>query len=296
MNTFFEYNSEFKSSREKGLVDKRTKWQDFYKLTTKVVPQTNFDPFAAIRLRIEEQWFYNKRPYYNIYPSIISCLTKVSLEKLSTNLINLPLPELLLRFPENSNHPLRFWHDDKEYVVRTIMVGDNFKFSNSKENFLIFWIDVGEIIANWNVQMFRILCKKQNTNVEDAFSLLENHPSSNDGIIYPADFIQDCARLVCSVCLMSTDPEIVQPEVLSIDEIRYEKTKDPKYIEKAINRGKLGWNFGKNIDISPHVRAACPAALYWTGPGKTIPTIRFRKGSIVHKNKLSKIPTGYLDE
>lgn len=292
---FYEYNSEFQSSKNKGIITKKTSWQEFYKLTTRIVPQTEFDPFAAVRLRLEEKWFENKRPYYNIYPSIIPCLTKISLQKLSTNLVNLPLPQLLLRFPQNSNHPLRFWHEEKEYVVRTIMVADNFQFSNKKDNFLIFWIDVGEIAMGWNVQMFRILCKKPDMNVEDAFSLLETHPSSNNGVVYPNDFIQDCGRLVCSICIMATDPEIVQPEVLSIDEEKFEKTKDPKYVEKAKNRGKFGWNFGKNIEISPHVRSSCPAALYWTGPGKTVPRIRFRKGSIVHRSKLSKIPTGYLD-
>ena len=46
----------------------------------------------------------------------------------------------------------------------------------------------------------------------------------------------------------------------------------------------------------PHVRAASPAALYWTGEGRKVPKIRFRRGSIVHRKKFASMPTGFLDE
>lgn len=292
---FFEYQSEYHNCRRRGIIQPKTSWQDFYDLTTRSLPQTDFDPFAPVRLRLEEKWFLNRRPYYNIYPSIIPALTKISLDNLTVDHIRLPLPELLIRLPD-SNHPLRFWHKDKEYALRTIMVADNFKFHNREDNFLVFWLDVGESVMDWNVQMFRLMCKKPGLSVNNAFNLLEKHHSKDEGVIYPDDFIEDCARLVCTICLMSDDPDVVQPEVLSMDEEKYEKTKDQKFVEKAKNRGKYGWSVGKNIEIVPHVRSSCPAALYWTGEGKKIPKIRFRKGCVVHRKKLSEIPTGYLDK
>jgi len=292
---FFDYNSEYHSCKRKEIINNKTPWQDFYNTATRIIPQTDFDPFAAVRLRIEEKWFRNKRPYYNIYPSIIPSLTKISLENLTVDYVNLPLPELLIRLPE-SNNPLKFVYNDKEYVLRTIMVADNFRFDNKPdEDFLVFWLDVGEVVLDWNVQMFRLLCKKPGITVTEAFNLLSTHPSKDDGVQYPDNFIEDCARLVCTLCLMSGDEHIIQPEVLTSDEDKYDKTKDSKYITKAINRGKYGWNVGKNIEIIPHVRAACPAALYWTGVGKKIPKVRFRKGCIVHRKKLNDMPTGYFD-
>lgn len=291
---FNDYVSEFHSCRKKAIIDKKTTWQDFYHTTTRSLPQTDFDPFAPVKLRLEERWFQNKRPYYNIYPSIIPSLTKISLDKLTVDHVKLPIPELLIRFP--TQNPLKFSYDNKEYSLKTIMAADNFRFDNKpNEDFLIFWIDVGEVVLDWNVQLFRLLCKKPGMNVTDAFNLLETHPSKNEGVQYPNSFIEDCAKLLCTICLMANDETIVEPEVLSDDEDKYEKTKDPKYITKAINRGKYGWNVGKNIEIIPHVRSACPAALYWTGTGKKIPKIRFRRGCIVHKKKLNKIPTGYFD-
>ena len=292
---FFDYNSEYHNCRKKGIIGNNVTWQDFYQSAIRIVPQTDFDPFAALRLRLEQKWFNNKRPYYNIYPSIIPSLIKISLDKLTVDHVNLPLPGLLIRFPD-SNHPLRFWHEDKEYSLKTIMVADKFRFENKpNEEFLIFWIDVGEVALDWNVQMFRLLCKRPGMNVTEAFDLLKNHYSADEGVKYPDEFIEDCAKLVCTLCLMANDDFIMQPEVLVSDEEKYEKTKDNKYVEKAIARGKYGWNVGKNIEIIPHVRAACPAALYWTGVGKKTPKIRFRKGCIVHRKKLNDMPTGYFD-
>lgn len=292
---FHEYSSEYHSCRRKNIIDNKTSWQEFYELAIETVKSNNIDPFAPMRLRIEESLFKNKRPYYNIYPGIIPALTKVDLEKLTIDDVSLPLPELILRFPD-TNHALNFIFNNKKYYVKTILVADKFKFIDKKEDFLIFFIDVGETIHDYNVQMIKILCKKKSSKVTDVFDLLKTHDSANEGIIYPDDFIVNCAKLICTVCLMSGDEDVIQPEVLSADETKYEKTKDSKYVEKAIKRGKCGWSVGKNIEISPHIRASCPAALYWTGVGKKIPKVRFRKGCIVHKKKISELPTGYLNE
>jgi hypothetical protein len=71
---------------------------------------------------------------------------------------------------------------------------------------------------------------------------------------------------------------------------------DFSLVDKARRRGNYGWHVGRAIEVSPHVRAACPAALYWTGEGRKIPKIRFRRGSIVHRKKLSEMPTGFLGD
>jgi hypothetical protein len=60
-----------------------------------------------------------------------------------------------------------------------------------------------------------------------------------------------------------------------------------------MRRGKIGWNVGRNITMSPHYRGPSPAALYWTGKGRNIPKIRFRAGTIVHREIVEKIPQGY---
>jgi hypothetical protein len=93
---------------------------------------------------------------------------------------------------------------------------------------------------------------------------------------------------------MASDPEIVEPEVLSSDEERYSKTRDSALVDKAHRRGKVGWNVGKDIEVVPHYRRACPAALYWTGEGRRFPKVRFRRGSVIHRKRLASVPTGFL--
>ena len=74
------------------------------------------------------------------------------------------------------------------------------------------------------------------------------------------------------------------------------ETGDQKFVDRAKRRGKIGWNVGRNIEVSPHIRGPSPAALYWTGKGHSVPIIRFRAGCVVHKKKISEIPTGFLGD
>jgi hypothetical protein len=92
---------------------------------------------------------------------------------------------------------------------------------------------------------------------------------------------------------MANDPEIMEPVVLRDDAARYERTGALALVAKARRRGHWGWNVGKGIEVSPHVRAASPAALYWTGEGRKIPKIRFRRGTVVHRKKFTAVPTGF---
>jgi len=72
----------------------------------------------------ERDWEKSRRPYYNLWPSIIPMLTRLDLD-LDSDLIRLPLPALCIRFPKDSaKNPLKFdWKGD-EFTVRCIMIGE----------------------------------------------------------------------------------------------------------------------------------------------------------------------------
>ena len=103
----------------------------------------------------------------------------------------------------------------------------------------------------------------------------------------------NCMRIVATLCLVADNPEFVRAEVLASDEEKYGRTRDGKYVAKAKRRGKYGWTVGKHVEMSPHFRNGC-LALYWTGHGRTIPKIRWRKESIVHKDIVQKVPQGCM--
>lgn len=171
---------------------------------------------------------------------------------------------------------------------------------------LTFWIDAGEDLDGQQASgdspnsirrlMYKHLVCQEGHSIEWSFENIPPHVSTDIGLIYPTWILHAVARIVCTLCLMADDPQVVEPVVLRDDEDKYEKNPDPALVEKARRRGNYGWHVGKSIEVSPHVRAACPAALYWTGEGRRVPKIRFRRGSIVHRKKLAEMPTGYLEE
>jgi hypothetical protein len=64
-------------------------------------------------------------------------------------------------------------------------------------------------------------------------------------------------------------------------------TSDQKYIDKAHRRGKIGWNAGKRMEVVPHYRRS-HMALVWTG--RAVPKVVPRRGSVVHREKVEKVP------
>ena len=56
----------------------------------------------------ERDWEKARRPYYNVWPSIIPMLTRLNLD-IDSDLIQLPLPALCIRFPKDAaKNPLKF--------------------------------------------------------------------------------------------------------------------------------------------------------------------------------------------
>lgn len=314
---FYDYPNEFHYARKVGFVPRQMDWRQFYTEVRQLVGpkdgMLSYDPFTPMIMQTEQKWWQNRRPYYNVWPSIIPALTKVKLDLKSTH-IKFPEPVLAIRFPINADHPLRFWHEGVEYPLRSMMVYDDYQHSHPwktrdglihEEKALLLWMDVNDEYEmnnpykgkmKWISKLARVILKGDDLTVEDSFRKLAESPSCWTGVVYPNDFVLDCARLACTLALMADDPEVVEPVVLEADVDKWEKTHDPTLVDKAIRRGNYGWNVGKSVEVVPHVRSASPAALYWTGKGRTVPKVRFRKGSIVHRRKLTVVPTGYMDQ
>ena len=54
------------------------------------------------QLNNERDWEQQKRPYYNVWPSIVPMLTRLNLD-LDSGLIQLPMPALSIRLPKQQN-------------------------------------------------------------------------------------------------------------------------------------------------------------------------------------------------
>jgi hypothetical protein len=273
-------------------------------------PLMEVDPFTPSLLLIENDWTEARMPYYNLWPSVIPALTKLKME-IEATLFTLPMSPLLVRLPKGANNPLR-WSDNngKEWQIHSMLVAENDLQPSPgfhREHgiplgvdvpALTFWLDIDEPMAaeqpHMKRGMYKHLLKCPGWSIERSFLEIPRHYSAAEGVQYPESILQDCARIGCALCLMAADPDLVIPDVLSKDKSKFAQTRDLRLVAKAHQRGKVGWDVGANIEIAPHLRSACPAALYWTGEGRKIPRIRFRKGCIVHRRRLSEVPTGFF--
>ena len=109
------------------------------------------------------------------------------------------------------------------------------------------------------------------------------------------ELIRIAIRLVAGVCLLSDDPDYVRAEVLVKDLLKYERTGDQGLVAKAKRRGIVGWSIGEHFETIPHFRRP-HFGIRWTKKGRSVPKLVPIKGAIVHRSKLSDVPTGLLED
>jgi hypothetical protein len=231
----------------------------------------------------ERTWVAARRPYYSIYPVIAESLLKIDLEKTKGSSIALPVDALLVRFPIG-----------REAVVGGLAIKCFLAIQSvdGSGRWLVIIANTaplaGLAVPNNRVAILRMSEETVESSIEEYFA-------RSDGLNSEVNPLRACMRLMCTLCLLGDNSEIIKPDVLDNDRRAYEETSDPKYVDKAHRRGKIGWTIGADIEVSAHFRRP-HFGLRWTGPGGTIPRIVPIKGTMVHKDKLMAVPQGYLDD
>ena len=180
----------------------------------------------------------------------------------------------------------------KKVSIRCMLLGD----INDGSGISVL-IDIGELMPEigFPVYSYRNFRRQKGLTVENALGELKKDWSAEMGIAIPDPLINDCVRLCCTLCLLGDDSEVISPDVLADDRGKFEETGDQKYVDKARRRGKVGWDVGRQIEVAPHYRRP-HMALVWTGHGRTVPKIVPRRGSIVHREAVEKVPMGFGEQ
>jgi hypothetical protein len=238
----------------------------------------------------ERDWEKARRPYYNMWPSIIPMLTRLDLD-IDSDLIQLPLPALCIRFPTDATkNPLKFEWKAEEFPVRCIMLGEI-----NEGTGLSVLVDIGEVMGGVGVPIYtyRNFPRRPGLTMEQSIAGLGKVGLFAEfGVQVPDSFVMDCIRLCCSLCLLENDPSIISPDVLADDRAKFEASGDQRFVDKAHRRGKVGWDVGKHIEVIPHFRRP-HMTLVWTGHGRAVPRIVPRRGSIVHREAVEKLPSRF---
>jgi hypothetical protein len=142
------------------------------------------------------------------------------------------------------------------------------------------------------IYTYRNFRRQSGLTVEEALRELGSNELAELGVQIPNDLVTDCVRLCCSLCLLENDPSVIEPDVLTKDRAKFDETGDEKYVTKAQRRGNVGWNVGRQIEVAPHYRRP-HMMLAWTGPGRSLPKVVPRRESVVHRELVEKIPSGF---
>ena len=276
---FHEYRTLWQEMR--GQLPQQATEEHFYAVATAGGLRTGNGLVLA-----EGAWKQQRRPYYNVWPAIVPALLKLRLD-LPSSLIRTPLPVLVVRLPADKTI-------EELPGVQTALIQQE-----ETDGDLRMWVNFMRPtgLANMHISLG---CEPGKT-LEESF---QESAANTHNLIISGNFVSEehfplvlnCLRLCAMLCLLADDPEVITPDVLANDQQKYEASGgDSKYVDRAHRRGKLGWNVGQKIEVMPHYRRPHPA-LVWTGHGRAVPRIVMRKGTVVHREVLARVPTGFDGE
>lgn len=305
---FNDYPSVYSYAASKNRSLKKAGFAVFYEwLRTTGPDRSTCDQAAA-----EGNWHKDGRPYYNVWPGIVDAFLRLDLSKVPARSIQFPGNGILLRLAEQSRVG-EFENKGEKFWIRSILVNvfdalhpeTNEPMPGSKV--VLAHIDVGEQGKHCGAGDDGPVVTWRRFPITDDYTVSEALDKSNVkygtagvGAEIPPDVIQKSFQIIAACGLLESDSSVIVPDVLTKDKHR---PITEAIIDRARRRGKIGWNVGEAMsrgETSPHFRAP-HAALYHVGKGRKKTVIRFRTGEgggpiIVHRDKMTNVPTGKLDE
>lgn len=231
----------------------------------------------------ERRWEMAKRPYYDVYPSVVEAFAKVDLEKIMCEHIRLPLDDLLIRFQEG--HELAGGGS----LAHTILASQTHSRDGTRG--IIVSVNDGTEIGHHPATAIVL---RAGSTIESRLAIGRDNEHRVPGSQIDDGLIGSVFRLVVSLCLLKDNPDLIEPEPIEADRAKWEATHDPALLEKAARRGLRRWSVGKHIEVAPGFRRP-HFAIRWCGKGGEDPRLRPIKGCLVRRQQVTEIPTGYLD-
>jgi len=251
-------------------------------------------------------WKFDDRPYFSIYPKIVDALLKTKLD-VTVDSLHFPTTSdnLLIRFAKGY---------ELDGIIETLFVAVGVSGEEKDPNF-------GEkaaihIVAtrtDGNLELL-VCVTDRNTHLQQLMDENAKEPSHIDPGVQVDPISMDkqwkhhmvqAFKIALGICLLDPDPDLIVPDILESDRSKLDETIDPERMlqlaEKAKRRGKFGWIVGECTDekegaeVSAHYRRG-HWGFRWAGVGKCRLKWTKIKSSIIHRDKITRVPTGYLDK
>jgi hypothetical protein len=293
---FYKYTDSWSFLKQFNLqshFESREQWWELQEY----ISETHDSPFMYRRVLLEKKWIANERPYYHCYPAILPMLMKLKLDIPCSSLRGVEVEPIEVRLPKDQKDGPFAWG---EHHVRTVFFGIQKMPREVGSEELIDGIcicfDIGEVSdLNEPIYSFRFFPLRDDLTIDEASKLFTKHHTADEGVQMPVEIAENIIKLCACLALISQDSELITPDVLKKHEKEWDQADEERrkqMVEMAKNRGKNGWNVGAEIEYSPHYRRPHPA-LVRVGKGRISARIVMRRGSVVHRTKITNIPSGF---
>lgn len=245
------------------------------------------DPIGFAHMEWERNWHTARRPFYRVWPKIIPMLTKLDVSKVPSRACQLhgDLKYLFVQLPHGN-----MLCGDRD--LQGAFIGE--ARTSAGPGTIIGALDgkTTEAFGNQVPLIDMWLFEHSDDKLVDVLDRLKLAAELKT-TLSTRDIV---TSLLTTLCLLQDDPEVITPVLLAKDANRVDLTPEDiaRLAAKARKRGRYGFDIGRSIEVMPHYRRPHPA-LMWTGTGRKIPKVVFRKGALVHRSKINSVPTGFMD-
>lgn len=245
----------------------------------------------------ESRWYEQLRPYYKVWPGITDALCRIPLDVPARSMVSTSGPmSLLVRMPVGMEPTV-----NGKWRLRIVLVTYLPTSSRGEPYFMVYASAIDPAAGEVTELSPQVIPTTGDETIEQFLERAGGEQIGLDAgcglsIIrndYSLGLTRMAIRVGISVLLLANDPSVVKPDVLAADREAYDRTGDPKYIERAKKKGIVGWRIGEEYEKCPHFRRP-HLALRHTGKGGAIPKIVPVKACVVKRDKLTRVPTGYI--
>jgi len=247
------------------------------------------------RLENEAQWIELRRPYYNVWPKVLTSFLKLKLDNIKPEMVQWPeYRPLALKLP--IGNPLQA----RGVEVKSIFVclytfpddsgvlGNTDAFSQLQMEYL-----TANDTPEKNVGNYISLSLHHGQSIEEA---LERLAVSADEMTSDRDYneLREVARLAIGVSMIKRDADWLIPVLPDLTPEQLEKLmSSPKQLDALREREGTGYDVGKETgEVQPHWRNAHPHTVRY-GPGKMYARVDLFKPILVNRKKLLDVPSGH---
>lgn len=266
---------------QKGWAQTQARYQYIYEATkyNKNAIGGDYKYFA-----VEWNWMCDRRPYYNVYPSIVKALQRTSLD-VTLNQLSLKPGSVSICFAEGHEPVIC----DEKFGTAPVFA---------------MLLETGTVTSGTD-RYAEIVAYRRQPDGKSVHTILKETNGErllsssvvSDGENEQIDGLSQLLSIAIGVAMLAREREFTEPILLRRDQGKDFKTTEEieRAIERAIRNGVNGKVIGKDLESMPYIRRP-HFYMKAHGPQWSLRTLDFRKGAICNKDKVYPIPTGYLDD